>query len=438
MKATVPATRRRDAALGALLFALWFGAGCGSGAPPPPERIVLIIVDTLRADFATCCGRIPATPNIDALAARGQRFSNAVGSFHQTTMSMGALFTGRTPSLERAGGEPLKFNSRTWCGMARFADWDEPGCLPRALRTLPERMQEAGYETLGIASNRLLFEPAGFERGFDRWVEVSYRPLARKEGRELEIARVRARSVERVTLAAMQTLQERRSDRFFLYVHYMDVHDYLVDRDWFENWGQLRGDYASRVERVDAGIGLLMQALEKESLLEGSVVVFTADHGERLGEEHLVEGRSSHWGEPSFEEVLRVPLIVAPPRFEDTERLVRSQDLFHMICGIAGVPAEESSALEPSELFLGERSWWTYRSGRFKSFAARDGEAFHLVDLQADPTEVDDVAALHPEVGAQHRARVAELVDSLGSTRAVPEELTPEDEERLRALGYLD
>jgi arylsulfatase A-like enzyme len=393
----------------------------------------------LRDDFATCCGAAPTTPAIDALAARGQRFTNAVGSFHQTTMSMGALFTGQTPSLERSGGEPLNFNSRTWCGMARFAMWDEPGCLPRALRTLPERMQDAGYETIGIASNRLLFEPAGFERGFDRWVEVSYRRMGRKlKDRELELARVQGRAVDRVTMAALYALHKRASDRFFLYVHYMDVHDYLAGRDWFESWGELRGDYASRVERVDAGVGLLLNAFEKEGLLEDTAFVFTADHGERLGEEHLLEGRSSHWGEPSFEEVLRIPLIVAPPRFEDTDRLVRTEDIFRMVSAIAGEGGEEASALETDELFLGEGPWWTYRSGRFKSFASRDGKSFHLVDLAADPAEVYDVAALHPEIGERHRARVAELVDSLAATGAVPEELTPEDQERLRALGYLD
>ena len=221
---------RCGGSVAALLAALGLAAGCGGSASRAPERIVLLVVDTLRDDSATCCGAAPTTPAIDGLAARGQRFTNAVGSFHQTTMSMGALFTGQTPSLERSGGEPLNFNSRTWCGMARFAVWDEPGCLPRALRTLPERMQDAGYETIGIASNRLLFEPAGFERGFDRWVEVSYRRMGRKlKDRELELARVQGRAVDRVTLAALDALQKRASDRFFLYVHYMDVHDYRIE-----------------------------------------------------------------------------------------------------------------------------------------------------------------------------------------------------------------
>lgn len=420
-----------------LALALSVPLACGGAGAPPPERIILIVVDTLRDDFATCCGPGAATPNLDALAARGQRFTNAVGSFHQTTMSMGALFTGRTPSLERAGGEPLNFNSRTWCGMARFAVWDEPGCLPRSLTTLPERLRDAGYQTIGISSNRLLFEPAGFERGFDEWRQVSY--ASRRPHKDVALEkRVQARDVDRVTTVALKSLAKRTSDRFFLYVHYMDVHDYAWARDWYENTGQIRSDYASTVARVDAGIGVLLEALASDGLLEDAVVIFTADHGERLGEEHLVRGREGHWGEPSFQEVLRVPLIVAPPRFEDTGRLIRSEDTFRLITTLAGLDVEESAPLAENELFLSEGPWWTYRQGRWKSFARRDGQASHLVDLGSDPAELYDVAPLHPEIQARHHARIAELVESLGATTAVPEELTPEDEDRLRALGYLE
>ena len=144
----MPAGRRgKVLAIGGLIAAL----GCGSDAAP--ERIVLIVVDTLRADFASCCGARPETPVIDALAARGQRFERAVGSFHQTTMSMGALFTGRTPSFLVTDGGDMAINGRTWCGMARFAEPGDPGCLPRSLRTLPQRLRKAGYETLGVVSN---------------------------------------------------------------------------------------------------------------------------------------------------------------------------------------------------------------------------------------------------------------------------------------------
>ena len=68
--------------------------------PTPPQRIVLVVVDTLRRDALGCYGAPQPTPHIDALARRGQRFERALASYHQTSMSMAALFTGRTPSIE--------------------------------------------------------------------------------------------------------------------------------------------------------------------------------------------------------------------------------------------------------------------------------------------------------------------------------------------------
>ena len=110
----------RVLALGVLL------AGCG-GLAPPPERIILIVVDTLRRDFVSAYGSGPPTPNLDALAARGQRLDRALASYHQTSMSMSALFTGRTPSLDRGVLVPsLPWNGTTWCGYARFAEGPVP------------------------------------------------------------------------------------------------------------------------------------------------------------------------------------------------------------------------------------------------------------------------------------------------------------------------
>ena len=328
-----PPRARTKSGLVGLVLAL----GCASG-DPVPERIVLIVVDTLRADFASCCREGTATPNLDGLARRGQRFPNAVASYHQTTASMGALFTGHTPSFEMAGDEPMPWNGKTWCGMARFAGTDEAGCLPAALPTLPEVLKEAGYWTIGITSNELLFAPAGFERGFDDWSQVSDPlPRGRKHIDDIVAQRL-ARVAGRVNAAAFAAVERRPSDRFFLYVHYMDAHDYQERRD----------AYAEGVMKVDVGVGELLATLETQGLIDGSVVILSSDHGERIGEEHLLEGRPEHRGKPSFEEVLRVPLIIAPPRFDDPERLVRSQDLFDIIARIGGAETKVSRDLEPA------------------------------------------------------------------------------------------
>ncbi len=159
----------------------------------PPARIILIVIDTLRRDVVSAYGGDASTPHIDSLAQRGQLFTGAMASFHQTTMSMASLFTGRTPSIESADpSSTLSWNGDTWCGMARFADADrDAACIPEAVPTLAERMREAGYWTIGVTSNQFLYEPGGFSRGFDDWVEVGPRQEARPRERP-ELGALRA------------------------------------------------------------------------------------------------------------------------------------------------------------------------------------------------------------------------------------------------------
>jgi len=90
---------------GVLIWAVIVGllsgvVGCGFKGEGPPQRIILVLIDTLRRDHLSCYGSKVRTPHIDAVARRGQIFVNAYSSFHQTSMSMASLFTGRTPSLE--------------------------------------------------------------------------------------------------------------------------------------------------------------------------------------------------------------------------------------------------------------------------------------------------------------------------------------------------
>ena len=431
--------RRRNLLLGgATAFAALAGTALLLRPPPPPERVILIVVDTLRRDFLSPYGSDNATPHIQALAARGQVFSNASASFHQTSMSMGSLFTGRTPSIETEDPRhAVPWNSSTWCGLARFAEPGETSsCIPSGVPTLGERIREAGYWTIGVVSNPFLFEPSGFGRGFDDWVEVG------ESGWEAAIASISRRTATQVNRAAAQALKRRRSDRFFLYVHYMDVHDYtlpVAKADWDAETGARV--YAEAVRRVDAGVGRLLADLEGEGLLAGARVIFTSDHGERLGERHLGRGRGKllgHLGNPSFEELLRIPLIVAPPLDRDVSALVRSEDLFHLVQAIAGVPSRPATPLRPEEVFLGELYFLTYRDARWKSTVRRADEALLLFDLAEDPRETRDFADERGDVVAAHRRRIAALSRQL-ATRTLPKPGdAADDRRRLRALGYLE
>ena len=195
-----------------------------------PDRIILIVADTLRRDSLSPYGSRVATPNLQKLADAGSVFENAISSFHQTTMSMSSLFTGRTPSLETGDRSTiLPWTSRGWCGLARLAESPDDTCVPRSLDTLAEDLQRAGYETLGIQSNAIIFQPYGYEQGFDTWIEVGERE--RPKSQQDPVALAKLRTGRRVNERVIEALQERQSDRFFLYVHYIDPHDYNIRAD---------------------------------------------------------------------------------------------------------------------------------------------------------------------------------------------------------------
>jgi arylsulfatase A-like enzyme len=406
---------------------------CSCADPAPPERIVLIVIDTLRRDFLSYYGDAPLpTPHIDALARRGRAYERVTAAYHQTSMSMAALFTGRTPSIERPdGGPPLPWTGQTWCGMARFAAPGEELCIPTGLTTLAERLRGAGYWTIGVMSNHMLFEPSGFGRGFDDRSEVGQRPpevgpLARYRVEEAW----RERTARHVNRAAREALARRPNDRFFLYVHYMDVHD----------WGYRAAPYAQSVAIADAAVGALLGDLDRAGLLVDAVVILTSDHGEHLGETHPPDPSRvmrSHQGNPSYQELLRVPLVVAPDSRMDARELLRTQDLYGEILRIAGLPAAPSD-LEDGELFVGEQRFLTYRRGRFKSSFERRGGREVLFDLLEDPREQQDLAGSRPELLEEHRRKVVDLQRRLGGAARDGRELSEDDRRRLDALGYVE
>jgi len=416
----------------ALVTALALVCACGTREPLQrrargdgrPRAIVLIVVDTLRRDFVSAYGGRVPTPNIDRLAKEGTRVDGAVASFHQTTMSMAALFTGRTPSLESGDLEqPLGWTGSTWCGMARF---DSGGpCVRSDLPTLAETLQRDGYRTVGIVSNPLLFEPAGYARGFDDWVQVG----AIRRGSDLEPthAELRSRAATPVLAAAEAALARAGDQPLFLYVHFMDVHDYFAD-----------GDYGASVAATDVAIGELRDLLAAFGGLDDTVIVFTADHGERFDEEYVIPGMRAHYGNPSFESVLDVPLIVWPRTDRTLQPLMRGEDVYDLVLGLAGARSTREPLLEAYEQLLSEQRFVTYRRGPWKSFFNRKTERLVLINLEQDPKEQRDVAAEHPDIVLTHRVRIQTLGEQLAAKTTAVAPLSEDDRLRLRALGYLE
>jgi len=410
-------------------------SGIGCAEPEGPDRIILIVADTLRRDHLSPYDSEQATPNLQRLADEGSVFTNAIASFHQTTMSMSSLFTGRTPSLE--SGDPdtiLPWTSQGWCGLARFGESADDTCIPQRLETLAEGLQRAGYETIGIQSNWLIFRPYGYEQGFDTWIEVGERERPKTQQTRQQLARLRTGA--RVNASVFEALAQRESDRFFLYVHYIDPHDYRIRPEFKKN-------YAEGVRYLDRVVGELLDNLREQALLENAVVIFTSDHGEYLGEvdDHPLPATPGHFGNPSFDSLLKIPLIISPPQARDTRTLVRSQDLYGLIREIAGLSATAPADIASDEVFLAEQYYQTYRRGRWKSTWGRNHGPMALFDLQEDPGEKRNVAASHPEIVRQHRERIGALTQSLAASLRAGEarvDLTDNEEARLRALGYLE
>lgn len=150
-----------------------------------------------------------------------------------------------------------------------------------------------------------------------------------------------------------------------------------------------------------------------------------------------MKGGRDHMRNPSFQEVLEVPLVVAPPVVKDTGRLTRTQDLFHLVLSIANVTPRRGDELAPDELLLGERYYRTYLNGRFKSVVRRRDGELHLFDLERDPRERRNVAESHPDVARRHLERMEELLRGLGAEPTGVDKLSQRDRARLRALGYL-
>lgn len=315
-------------ALSLVLAALMPGCGRAPGGPP---HLILIVVDSLRADHVGAYGYPrPTTPNIDRLAAGGVLFANATAPSSWTKPSVASLFTSRYPSEHGA----VAFDRQ----------------LAPDVPTLAERLREAGYHTLGVTGNPVhIREETGLHRGFDGWKSFLV-PTSEDDANALwggEAAEdphdLRAPSGAELNREVLARLPAALDGPVFVYVHYMEPHAgyapperqrrafatspaeharrgaastrYVTDlaarkaglepaeRQW------LLDLYDAEIAAVDVSIGQLLAALEKRGFADNMLVAIVADHGEEFGEhEGWFHGLTLHG------ESRRVPLIFHPTR----------------------------------------------------------------------------------------------------------------------------
>jgi len=441
----------------------------GKGPDGTPELVLLVVVDTLRADVLGSYGGAGGlTPRLDELAARSVRFDDALAPSPWTLPSIATLLTGQPPQVHGAG--------------RRVGDF-APTALGPGLPTLAEAFARRGWYTAAVYNNIYLNPSFGMERGFDEYAWVEDRDdvvvdralerLAALAGRrtffllhlfgphhpyeppEAECGRVARAfdpgyagplgcSVERTDVPTLSG--ELPPER---------------DRRWIE------GLYRAEVAFADAQLGRLLDGLAELGLAEDTVVLVVSDHGEafwdRLDQERAYGYEHADHGHAHYRELVQVPAILHRPGLEPrvVEEPVEMVDWMPTLLGLAGIAPPPTAGFDVGPLLAGGPaarrtllfdallygpSRWAARRGPWKLVAPReDGVPDELYDLTADPDERRDLAADRPDVAAALRAygdrELAErerLRRRLGAGDALESAYLEWNHiTKLRSLGYL-
>jgi len=411
-------------------------------------NVVFLLIDTLRADRLGAYGyERPTSPTLDEIALSGVRFARVESQSSWTKSSMASLWTGLFPHKT---------------GVVRFQHG-----LPEAARMPAEIFREAGYVTAGIFRNGWVRQNFGFAQGFELYIE----PTPRKEPEGFRRSSPGSRRLpgtdQDVTQAAIEFVNQRKSDKFLLYAHYMDVHQYSYD-DAAASLGfgsSLSDYYDASIHWVDSNIYDLLEALDQLDLLKKTLVVVAADHGEAF-REHGREGHAANL----YAEVTSVPLILMLPfRLSDelvVDPVVRNVDIWPTILDIVGLPPlpetdgvslvplmQAAAKHEPYETPVSvsylDQTWGRVDSepapllsigndGKRVIFRPRNPDAIEVYDHASDPGEHRNLAGQPPEWVEPLRADLeTRLTEKVPWGQATEVKLDDMERGQLRALGYV-
>jgi len=411
-------------------FLAWAGNASPAGREKPPS-IILISIDTLRADHLSCygCRRVP-TPHLDALAKVGTLFSAVNSQVPLTFPSHVSLFTSTYPFFNgiEDNGEAL---------------W------PHAV-TLATLLKSHGYRTGAVVGGFVMDRRFGLNQGFDAY-DSTFDLHRQEESDPGDVKRLGAE----VVAAASKWLDANSAGPFFFFLHLYDLHTpYNLPAGYRARYGT---GYDAELRYVDEQVGVFCDALRRHNLFERSLVILTSDHGEGLGD----HGEKTH-GYFIYQSTLWVPLIVHwpagsgsfPAKVDEPARLMDVAPTILEFVGIAQPPEFQGRSLmellrsgapktardvSSENLYahkhFGCSALWALRTGRYKYIQAPKPE---LYDLVTDPGETRNLYAQQTRLALAAKEKLESLRARFRRPHAQGQRaLDPDTVARLSSLGYV-
>lgn len=413
----------------------------GSSGPP---NVILLTVDTLRADRLGCFGyKHPTSPNIDGLVKKGTLFLDATSNVPLTSPSFCSMMTGLYPHETGSirNGIPMV----------------------DGIPTLAVMFKEHGYHTTAIISNwPLKRHLSNLQAGFDIYDDDFH------EKRWLFFNA--ERDAEGVSERALKWLDSGPREPFFAWIHYSDPHaPYLKHSEFmFEKSNTDSARYDSEVGYTDNQIGRVLKKIEAMGLFSRSLVVFASDHGESLGE-HNYTGHGRRVYQPG----LHVPFALVGPGVPAGRRetaLIQLLDLAPTVLSFAGIEARKEMTgadlmpfvrvrggypqriiyyetypgaapqMEGAEKMLKKPIWVGFRQGSEKLMYSVRYLQWEKYDLEKDPGELEDLVDVRDPAFIEESDRLMAWYREWEDDTVVGEieVMTAEDREKFKALGYID
>ena len=403
-------------------------SGCGTRRDSNARArvVVLISIDTLRADHLRLYGGAVAVPHIDALAADGLVYRSAFSHSPQTLPSHASMLTGLLP---------FQHGARDNVGFT----------LNRDVTTLAERVKRAGYATGAAVSSYILRKDTGIDRGFDDY-DATFTIAA---GPETTIGQVQRSGAETLTVAK-EWIARHEKGPFFFFLHLYEPHTpYTPPSPYREQYAH---PYDGEVAYSDALVGEFIDFLKARGLYEPALIVLASDHGEGLGDHQEQEH-----GIFLYQAVAHVPLVVKWPRNEragtKVSAAVQLIDVAPTIAALTGAEADSgwrgASLLDDPDRpgarvrsIYSESMYPRYQFGWSELYALTDGRFRYiqaprdeLYDLERDSAEASNLAAERRQTRDAMRLALTPFIQP--ALAAKPQKVAAEDLEKFQALGYI-